>query len=50
MSEEMISIPKKEYERLRERDDWLQCLEAAGVDNWDGFDYAIEMREESSRG
>lgn len=24
---------------------WLRCLEAAGVDNWDGYDEAIEMRE-----
>lgn len=23
---------------------WLGCLEAAGVDNWDGYDYARELR------
>ena len=22
---------------------FLRCLEAAGVDNWDGFDYAQEL-------
>jgi len=26
--------------------DWLHWLEAAGVDNWDGFEYAQEMKEE----
>ena len=25
---------------------WLRCLEAAGVDNWEGYDGAIEMRGE----
>lgn len=22
---------------------WLEALEAAGVDNWDGYDYALEI-------
>lgn len=26
---------------------WLQCLEAAGVDNWDGCEYAQEQFEEA---
>lgn len=26
--------------------DWLRCLEAAGVDTWEGIDTAIEMRDE----
>lgn len=39
---EMITIPKKEYNKLQERDRLLSCLEAAGVDNWDGWDFAIE--------
>ncbi|WP_037923462.1 hypothetical protein [Streptomyces violaceorubidus] len=25
---------------------WLRCLEAAGVDNWEGIETAIEMRGE----
>jgi hypothetical protein len=29
---------------LEERDSWLSALEAAGVDNWQGIDVAIEMR------
>jgi len=27
----------------RDRLDWLDCLEAAGVDNWQGIDVAQEM-------
>lgn len=44
-TEEMIQISKKEYESLLEDRDWLSCLEAAGVDNWSGYDYAIELRQ-----
>lgn len=25
--------------------DWLYCLQAAGVDNWSGYDYAREIQE-----
>lgn len=46
MSEETVTITKSEYGRLKERDDWLSCLEAAGVDNWQGIDCAIDLREE----
>lgn len=35
-------------EKLEERDHFLECLEACGVDNWDGFDFAHEMLEEQS--
>ena len=37
---EMVTIPKAEYERLLKSVEWLECLEAAGVDNWSGFDEA----------
>lgn len=33
----------KTLERAQGRLDWLDCLEAAGVDNWDGCDVAYEM-------
>ena len=39
----MVDISKLEYERLKEREDWLQCLEAAGVDNWQGMEEAIKI-------
>jgi hypothetical protein len=32
---------------LIERDEWLTCLEEAGVDNWSGIDLANEIKEES---
>jgi hypothetical protein len=46
---EMVTIPKSEYELLLARVEWLDCLEAAGVDNWSGFDDAREiMREQAA--
>jgi len=33
-------------EELERRELFLNCLEASGVDNWDGFDYAHEMMDE----
>jgi len=38
-----VTISCAEYNRLLERDDWLQCMEACGVDNWQGIDDAIDM-------
>lgn len=37
MSEEMVTITVKELKRLRARDGELSRLEAAGVDNWEGY-------------
>lgn len=48
--EEFVVISKKAYDKLVERDDWLMCLEAAGVDNWSGMDYAISIRREDEYG
>ena len=47
MSEEveMVTITKKEYDRLKHSEMTLECLEAAGVDNWDGYAYAQELME-----
>lgn len=36
---------RAELEKLRERDEWLSALEAAGVDNWSGMDHAISLRD-----
>ena len=44
--EETITISKKEYESLLEDQKLLQALQGAGVDNWSGYDYAIEMMQE----
>lgn len=40
---ETVTLTKAEYERMLERLEWLDCLEAAGVDNWEGYDIALEM-------
>jgi hypothetical protein len=43
MSEEIITITKKEYDSLREDSDFLGALISAGVDNWEGYDYALRL-------
>lgn len=40
---EMITITKKEYEQLLDDSRKLSCLECCGVDNWGGWDDAMEM-------
>jgi hypothetical protein len=43
MVEDQVTIPKKYYDDLREAYFWLQALESAGVDNWDGISFAQEL-------
>jgi len=43
MEEKMITMTESEYDRMQRDLDWLQCLEAAGVDNWSGIDEAISI-------
>lgn len=43
MTEETVTIPKQEYDRLEKDSLWLSCLEMAGVDNWDGIEEAMSM-------
>ena len=38
-----ITISVKDYAQLKDREQWLRCLEGAGVDNWEGYDYACEL-------
>ena len=40
---ETVTISKTEYESLVEDRNWLYALENAGVDNWNGIDYAREL-------
>lgn len=50
MDDELITITKKEYERLLDAKLQLTCLEAGGVDNWDWYDDAMESyREKRSK-
>lgn len=46
MSDTVI-IPRQDYEYLLEAATLLNALRAAGVDNWDGYDIALEMLEEA---
>lgn len=45
-NKETVTITKEEYERLLEEVAFLECLRACGVDNWQGYDDAVEMMEE----
>ena len=38
-----VIIPMARYNELVEAEDKLAALEAAGVDNWDGYDFAMEV-------
>lgn len=33
-------------DQLEEDNNFLNCLKQAGVDNWDGYEYAQELLEE----
>ena len=37
----MITISRKEYEKLKEDSAMLSRLRAAGVDNWEGYEFAM---------
>lgn len=43
----MVTITRKEYDSLIEDSEFLEALRAAGVDNWEGYDFAIEILDEN---
>lgn len=43
MSEEMVTITKEEYDSLVSDSEFLDCLRAAGVDDWESYGIAQEM-------
>lgn len=45
-AEASVKISKEEYEELLDARDKLDALERAGVDNWDGWDDAMNIYEE----
>ena len=47
MTEETITIPKRQYESLLDDSDKLAALEAFGVDNWCGWDEAMKEYHEN---
>lgn len=46
---DMISRDSDEYKNLLERSEWLFCLEATGVDNWLGIDFAYDLKTERAK-
>lgn len=42
MDNDMVTISSNEYRDLLEDQRWRQCFQNAGVDNWEGYDYAME--------
>lgn len=45
-NEETVTISKKEYDSLLDDALWRTCVENAGVDNWSGYEYAMEEYHE----
>jgi len=45
MEEEMVTITKKEYDKLVEDSKLLDALHSGGVDNWEWYEDAIEAVE-----
>lgn len=43
MKTETVTITVEEYEELLEDRDFLLCLYASGLDNWEGMEEAIKM-------
>ena len=41
-----ITISEEEYDSLLKDSILLNCLQMMGVDNWDGYDDAIEQYQE----
>lgn len=46
--EKMVTITQDEYDELLSDAEFLNYLHAAGVENWDGYDFAREMLEENT--
>lgn len=44
--EEMITISEETYFEMLEDSNFLGCLEACGVDNWPGYEHALDMYQE----
>lgn len=45
-TDNMVLVDKEYLNQLEEDQRWLFCLEAAGVDRWNGYDSALELFEE----
>jgi len=38
-----VLLSAEEYEELLDKIDLLEALQEGGVDNWEGFEYAIDI-------
>ena len=43
----MILVEEGKYNELLEMERWVYALEAAGVDNWEGYGFAQDVFEEN---
>lgn len=46
MENKTVTISEQEYKDLINDQKFLEALRAAGVDNWEGFDDALDMLDE----
>jgi len=37
------TLTQSEYQQFKADSEWLGCLEAAGVDNWEGYEIACQL-------
>lgn len=42
-----IQIPIQQYNGLCQDREFLECLKRAGVDNWDGYEFALEEYQDN---
>jgi len=42
-NEPLITVNKKFYDQLVDDSNFLDCLKACGVNNWDGYSQAYQM-------
>lgn len=43
---DMVTISKDEYNRLMAVDQWMNCLEEAGIDNAEAYGYAYDVKRQ----
>ena len=46
MKEQTITISVERYKELLDTERFMRALEGAGVDNWEGYDIAIDYMDE----
>ena len=44
--DEVITITKERLKELLQAEKMLGCLVAAGIDNWEGYEVALDMMDE----